>query len=46
VLDKKKTQLLYKLYDEKQHSISELCAMLGISKTALYGYLKRRKSGA
>ena len=44
-LDKKKTQLLYKLYDEKQHSISELCAMLGISKTALYGYLKRRKWG-
>ena len=44
-LDKKKTQLLYKLYDEKQHSISELCDMLGISKTALYGYLKRRNLG-
>ena len=44
-LDKKKTQLLYKLYDEKQHAISELCDMLGISKTALYGYLKRRNSG-
>jgi DNA invertase Pin-like site-specific DNA recombinase len=44
-LNEKKTQLLYKLYDEKQHSISELCDMLGISKTALYGYLKRRKSG-
>jgi DNA invertase Pin-like site-specific DNA recombinase len=44
-LDKKKTQLLYKLYDEKQHPISELCDMLGISNTALYGYLKRRNSG-
>jgi hypothetical protein len=35
----------HKLYDEKQHPISELCDMLGISKTALYGYLKRRNSG-
>jgi DNA invertase Pin-like site-specific DNA recombinase len=43
-LDEKKTQLLYKLYDERQHSISELCDMMGISKTALYGYLRRRKA--
>lgn len=42
-LDDKKTKLLYKLYDERQHSVSEICDMLGISKTALYRYLHRRK---
>jgi len=36
---------LYKLYDEKQHSVPELCDMLGISKTTLYDYLKLRKNG-
>ena len=44
-LDEKKVQLLYKLYDEKQHSVPELCDMLGISKTTLYDYLKLRKNG-
>ncbi len=43
-LDEKKAALLYKLYDERQESISEICDMLGISKTALYGYLRRRKA--
>jgi DNA invertase Pin-like site-specific DNA recombinase len=43
-LDDKKTRLLYKLYDERQHSISDLCGMMGISKAALYGYLRRRKA--
>ncbi len=42
-LDAKKTKLLYKLYDERQHTVSEICDMLGISKTALYRYLQRRK---
>ena len=42
-LNAKKTELLFKLYDEKQHSIAELCELLGISKTALYGYINRRK---
>lgn len=37
-----KTQLLYRLYDEKQHSIKEICQLLGISKQALYDYLDRR----
>ena len=41
-LNKTKTELLYKLYDERQHSIAELCELLEISKTTLYEYLKRR----
>ena len=35
-LNEKKTQLQYKLYDERQHSISELCDMMGISKIAIW----------
>jgi DNA invertase Pin-like site-specific DNA recombinase len=42
-LDETKTKLLYKLYDEKQHTIKEICKLLGISKQTLYDYLDRRK---
>ena len=42
-LDAKKLQLLYRLYDEKQHTVIELCQMLAISKTTLYAYLNKRK---
>jgi len=45
-LDEKKRQLLYKLYDEKEHSIKELCDILGISKTTLYTYLGQRKNNS
>lgn len=44
-LDATKTQLLYKLYDEKQHTIEEICRLLGISKQTLYDYLARRNNG-
>jgi len=44
-LDDKKTALAYRLYDEKKHSIAELCQMLGISKPTLYAYLRRRTGG-
>ena len=43
-LDATKTELLYKLYDEKQHTIKEICQLLGISKQTLYDYLARRKN--
>jgi predicted DNA binding protein len=39
----KKTQLLYQLYDAREHTVKELCEMMGISKTTLYAYLKERK---
>ena len=41
-LDENKVQLAYKLYNEKQHSIKEICKMLGISKSTLYAYLALR----
>jgi DNA invertase Pin-like site-specific DNA recombinase len=42
-LDETKTALLYQLYDEKRHSIQDICGVLGISKSTLYAYLDRRK---
>ncbi len=42
-LDAKKTELAYRLYDEKKHPIKDICAMLGISKPTLYAYLARRQ---
>jgi len=41
-LDAKKAKLLYQLYDEKKHSIMELCNIMGISKSTLYAYLEQR----
>ncbi len=41
-LDKKKQALLYKLYDEKNHSIAEICELVGVSKSTLYAYLRQR----
>ena len=41
-LDAKKTELAYRLYDEKKHTVTEICQMLGISKPTLYAYLSRR----
>ena len=43
-LDEKKTELAYRLYDEKRHTVNELCQMLGISKPTLYSYLNQRET--
>lgn len=43
-LNETKTALLYQLYDEKRHSIQDICGVLGISKSTLYAYLDRRKA--
>lgn len=42
VLDNKKRELMYRLYDERKHSIDEICELVGISKSTLYNYLKKR----
>jgi len=41
-LDAKKVELAYRLYNEKKHTIKEICQMLGISKPSLYAYLEQR----
>jgi len=43
-LDAKKTALLYRLYDEKKHSIQEICDLVGVSKSTLYSYLREREA--
>lgn len=43
-LDEKKTELAYRLYDEKNHTVIEICQMLGVSKPTLYAYLSRRNN--
>ena len=42
-LDATKTELLYKLYDEKHHTVKEICRLVGVSKPTLYTYLQQRK---
>jgi DNA invertase Pin-like site-specific DNA recombinase len=39
VLDPAKRKLVAKLYAEKQHTIGEICRMMGISKPTLYNYI-------
>ena len=38
-LDPNKRQLAVKLYNDRQHSIDEICQMMGISKPTLYSYV-------
>jgi DNA invertase Pin-like site-specific DNA recombinase len=41
-LDAKKIELVYRLYDEKKHTIAEICHMVGVSKPTLYAYLEQK----
>jgi len=41
-LDTSETELLYRLRDEKEHTVKEICQILGISKPTFYTYLKQR----
>jgi DNA invertase Pin-like site-specific DNA recombinase len=38
-LDLNKRQLAVKLYNDREHSIDEICQMMGISKPTLYNYV-------
>jgi len=39
LLETNKRDLAIRLHRERQHSIAEICAMMGISKSTLYNYL-------
>ena len=41
-LSAKKRDLLYQLYDSREHSIADICGMVGVSRSGLYKYLGRR----
>jgi DNA invertase Pin-like site-specific DNA recombinase len=42
-LEPAKRQLAVKLYEERQHSIGEICRLMGISKPTLYHYIAEVK---
>lgn len=42
-LEPAKRQLAVKLYEERQHSIGEICRLMGISKPTLYHYIAEAK---
>ena len=44
-LDLKKRQLAVKLYNDRHHSIDEICHMMGISKPTLYKYIAEAETG-
>jgi len=43
-LNKDKQALAVKLYDEKKHTVDQICEMMGISKPTLYKYIEAAKS--
>ena len=43
-LDNIEVELLYKLCDESEHTVKEICQMLGISKPSYYAYLNQRNT--
>ena len=42
-LDTRKKQVAVKLYNSKEHSVSEICQMMGISKPTLYRYVGQER---
>jgi DNA invertase Pin-like site-specific DNA recombinase len=42
LLDPNKAALAKKLYEEKNHTIEEICELIGVSKPSLYHYLRGR----
>ena len=43
-LSEEKQALAVRLYHEREHSIDEICKMMGISKPTLYKYIEQAKS--
>ena len=41
-LDEQKVALARRLYDEKKHTVKEICKLLGVTKPCLYAYLNNR----
>ena len=41
-LDEKKRELLFQLYDERKHTVQEICGIIGVSKSTIYSYLGER----
>ena len=46
MLDADNRELALRLYRERQHSIADICRMMGISKSTLYNYLAEARGDA
>ncbi|MHB1183572.1 MAG: recombinase family protein [Desulfobulbia bacterium] len=46
LLESNKRELAIRLHRERQHSIAEICTMMGISKSTLYNYLAESSTDA
>ena len=44
VLDDKQKEVAIKLYNEKNHTIKEICRIMGVTKPTLYSYIRKAKS--
>ena len=42
-LDEEKAEMAYQLYDSREHTINEICGLMGISRSTLYRYLSTRE---
>lgn len=42
-LNENQMKLLFRFYDEKKHTVKDICQMIGVSKPTLYAYLARRR---
>jgi len=44
VLDSGRREVAIQLYNEKKHTVKEICQVMGISKPTLYSYIEKAKS--
>lgn len=44
-LDRSKRELAVKLYKERNHTVSEICNLMGVSRPTLYSYVKEARNG-
>ena len=42
-LDEEKTEMAYQLYDNREHTVSEICGLMDISRSTFYRYLNMRE---
>jgi transposase-like protein len=45
-LDDKKRAMAIDLYRQKNHTVGEICRMVGISKPTLYSYVRQTAAGS
>ena len=41
-LSARKREILYQLYDDREHTVGDICTSLGISRSTLYSYIRTR----